>query len=110
MPLHGFEAGPRLFNPDMRHAALLKRDNRLYVFFTQVGHTPERILWSSIALNGDWMSWRESTPVEILRPEHDWEGADAPLVPSVRSVAYGRVNQLRDPASPEAFFERPKHE
>ena len=27
-----------------------------------------------------------------------WEGADAPLVPSVRSTAYGQVNQLRDPA------------
>ncbi|MFT4571574.1 MAG: hypothetical protein ACI91F_002466 [Candidatus Binatia bacterium] len=26
------------------------------------------------------------------------EGADQPLVPSIRSVAYGRVNQLRDPA------------
>ena len=26
------------------------------------------------------------------------EGADAPLEPSIRSVAYGPVNQLRDPA------------
>jgi hypothetical protein len=26
------------------------------------------------------------------------EGADAPLVPSIRSTAYGHVNQLRDPA------------
>ena len=34
----------------------------------------------------------------MLRPERDWEGADAPLEPSVRSTAYGRVNQLRDPA------------
>ena len=33
-------------------------------------------------------------------PGADWgrEGADAPLVPSVRSTAYGQVNQLRDPA------------
>jgi hypothetical protein len=37
-------------------------------------------------------------PTEILRPERSWEGADAPLVPSVRSTAYGQVNQLRDPA------------
>ena len=36
--------------------------------------------------------------VEVLRPERPWEGADAPLEPSVRSVAYGHVNQLRDPA------------
>jgi acetylornithine/succinyldiaminopimelate/putrescine aminotransferase len=34
----------------------------------------------------------------VLRPEHPWEGSDAPLAPSVRSVAYGKVNQLRDPA------------
>ena len=33
----------------------------------------------------------------------DREGAAAPLEPSVRSVAYGRVNQLRDPA---IFVER----
>jgi len=35
--------------------------------------------------------------VEVLRPEFAWEGADAPLEPSVRSTAYGHVNQLRDP-------------
>ncbi len=34
----------------------------------------------------------------MLRPERAWEGADAPLEPSIRSVAYGHVNQLRDPA------------
>ena len=34
----------------------------------------------------------------MLRPELSWEGADALLVPSVRSTAYGHVNQLRDPA------------
>jgi hypothetical protein len=96
--LSGFEAGPLLFNPDMRHAALLKRDDTLYVFWTQVGHTPERILLSTIDLSGDWKSWQETDATEILRPETDWEGADAPLEPSVRSVAYGHVNQLRDPA------------
>ena len=96
--LSGFEEGPLLFNPDMRHAALLKRGDTLYVFWTQVGQVPERILLSTIDVSGDWMSWRETTPVEVLRPERDWEGADAPLEPSVRSTAYGHVNQLRDPA------------
>jgi hypothetical protein len=97
-PLTGFEAGPLLFNPDMRHAALLKRDNTLHVFWTQVGHAPERILLSTIDLSGDWEGWRETDATEVLRPETDWEGADAPLEPSVRSVAYGHMNQLRDPA------------
>ena len=30
-PLGGFEEGPRLFNPEMRHAALLKRGETLFV-------------------------------------------------------------------------------
>jgi acetylornithine/succinyldiaminopimelate/putrescine aminotransferase len=34
----------------------------------------------------------------VLRPDRKWEGADAPLKPSLRSTAYGHVNQLRDPA------------
>ncbi len=97
-PLSGFETGPSLFNPNMRHAALLKKEDALHVFWTQVGHTPERILLSTIDLSGDWKSWRETEATEILRPETDWEGADAPLEPSVRSIAYGHVNQLRDPA------------
>lgn len=97
-PLGGFEEGPLLFNADMRHSAVLLREDTLHVFWTQVGHTPERILLSTIDLGGDWNEWRESEPVEVLRPEHPWEGADEPLTPSVRSVAYGRVNQLRDPA------------
>lgn len=82
----------------MRHAAVLVRGTTLYVFWTQVGDAPERILLSTIDLTPDWMLWQESTPVEVLRPERDWEGATAPLEPSIRSVAYGQVNQLRDPA------------
>jgi len=97
-PLGGFAAGPRLFNTNMRHAALLKRGTTLFVFWTQVGDAPETILLSGIDLSGDWMRWAESAPVEVLRPERAWEGADAPVAPSVRSTAYGQVNQLRDPA------------
>ncbi|HEY1796883.1 MAG TPA: hypothetical protein VGG57_12275 [Stellaceae bacterium] len=96
--MHGFEAGPTLFNPNMRHAAVTKRGNELLVFWTEVGQAPERILLSRIGLAGDWRTWRESAPTEILRPERAWEGADAPCVPSIRSTAYGMVNQLRDPA------------
>jgi hypothetical protein len=96
--LSQFEPGPLLFNPNMRHAALLLRESILYVFWTQVGHAPERILMSTIDLRQDWMQWQASKPIEVLRPERDWEGADAPLERSIRSTAYGQVNQLRDPA------------
>ncbi|HVC61965.1 MAG TPA: hypothetical protein VND19_16590 [Acetobacteraceae bacterium] len=93
-----FEPGTMLFNPGMRHSALLKRGDTLWVFWTQVGDAPERILLSSIELSGDWRQWKDSACMEVLRPERHWEGAEALLTPSVRSTAYGPVNQLRDPA------------
>ena len=96
--LTDFQEGPRLFVPNMRHSALIVRDDTLYVFWTRVGDAPETILLSTIDVSGDWSTWRESPEVEVLRPEFDWEGADAPIEPSVRSTAYGQVNQLRDPA------------
>lgn len=96
--LSGFETGPTLFNPNMRHAAVLKRNGALWVFWTEVGDAPERIKLSRIALGRNWTEWRDDPVVEVMRPERPWEGADAPAVPSVRSTAYGLVNQLRDPA------------
>lgn len=94
----GFEEGPRIFNADMRHFGLWVNEDVLHVFWTQVGHTPERILVSSIDISRPFAEWKESDAYEVMRPERAWEGANAPLEPSIRSVAYGRVNQLRDPA------------
>ena len=93
-----FEEGPRLFGPNMRHSAVIVRDDFLYVFWTRVGDAPESIMLSTIDLSSDWMNWKESEAVVVLKPEFDWEGASAPVEPSVRSTAYGQVNQLRDPA------------
>ncbi|MGE0225985.1 MAG: hypothetical protein AB7F35_18300 [Acetobacteraceae bacterium] len=93
-----FEAGPILFNPNMRHAALLKQGRELLVFWTQVGDAPESILVSRIDLSPDWTAWKDGASTLVLRPERSWEGANAPAVPSIRSTAYGEVNQLRDPA------------
>ncbi|MEL7186683.1 MAG: hypothetical protein AAFN50_09670, partial [Pseudomonadota bacterium] len=96
--INEFEAGPQLFNDDMRHSALLLRDNALYVFWTQAGHAPERILVSIIDLQGDWRKWQATAPTEVLRPERNWEGADVEIEPSRRGYIDERVNQLRDPA------------
>jgi len=98
-PLGGFEKGPTLFHPNMRHSAVFQRGNILYVVWTEVNaEPPERLLLSTINMSGQWETWKESAPVEILRPEKNWEGANLPLAKSVRSFAPGPVNQLRDPA------------
>jgi len=93
-----FEQGPSLFNQHMRHAALMIHDDLLLVFWTQVGDTPERILLSSIRITDSWHEWQASEPIEVLRPETLWEGADLPLEPSVRGATETPANQLRDPA------------
>jgi hypothetical protein len=96
--LTGFKEGPNLFTPDMRHSALLKRGNTLYVFFTQRRDGPERVLLSTIDLSDDWLRWRASEPIEVLRPERGWEGAELPVEPSRGGSINVPVNQLRDPA------------
>lgn len=92
-----FEEGPRFFNDDMRHSAVLVRGETLYVFWTQVGDIPERILLTRISMSGDWRQWRQSEAVELLRPQRQWEGASLPLAASVRGDITVPVNQLRDP-------------
>ncbi len=96
--LTDFEEGPSLFNPNMRHSALLKRGNRLFVFWTERAAAPERVLLATIDLSGDWQTWSHTPPVEVLRPERQWEGADLPVEPSQGGAIEVRVNQLRDPA------------
>jgi hypothetical protein len=92
-----FEEGPRFFTNDMRHSALLIRDGLLYVFYSRRGDAPERILLSTIDIAGDWLNWQASEPIEILRPETDWEGANLPIEGSLGGHIDARVNQLRDP-------------
>jgi hypothetical protein len=96
--LGGFEQGPTLFDRDMRHSAVTVRDRTLAVFYTVVGENPERILFTEIDLDPDWMRWREADPVVVLEPELEWEGADRPAAPSARGFVMEPVRQLRDPA------------
>ena len=96
--LGAFDEGPVLFERDMRHMAVAVRGSTLHVLWTRVGDTPERILLSTVDLQRGWTEWLNEGEIEVLRPERSWEGADAPLEPSIRSVAYGYLNQLRDPA------------
>lgn len=96
--LSDFEQGPKLFNDNMRHSAVKVIGTTLFVFYTVVGESPERILLSEIDMSGDWMTWSESEPVVFLEPEEEWEGGALPIEPSVRGFSMAPVRQLRDPA------------
>lgn len=99
-----FVDGPTLFEPTMRHSAVTRQGTTLHVIWTRVGDCPESLLHSTIDLTTDWMDWTVEHHGPVLQPEHAWEGADAPVVPSQRGAAPGRVHQLRDPA----IFEDPE--
>jgi arylsulfatase A-like enzyme len=104
-----FEAGPNPLpgggqrdkqanTPGPRHVALQRVGDRLWVYYTNIGDAPERILRCCLGLAGDWQTWQASATEEVLRPETDWEGARLPLKESVAGAMKGRENALRDPA------------
>jgi len=80
-----------------RHVAVLKRDNTLFVFYSRYEDTPGRIMASTIDISSpDIQKWPEpSKPMEVLKPEYEYEGSKFPLKPSgsVRS----NLNEVRDP-------------
>lgn len=82
----------------VRHAAVKLDGNVLTVFYTRVGDAPERIMMSTVRLTDDWMSWRLSTPTEVLKPEREYEGASLDVRPSESGASQGPEHALRDPA------------
>lgn len=85
------------FIPRMRHAAVLIKDKRLFIFYSRVGDKPERILLSTVELSDDWNMWHLSKPIDIIKPELDYEGVQYQVKAS-RIGAAVKVRQLRDPA------------
>ncbi|MBI5833920.1 MAG: hypothetical protein HZB16_16630 [Armatimonadetes bacterium] len=81
-----------------RHVALHRVDETLWVYYTNIGDAPERVLRRKLALSSDWRQWRAGDSEEVLRPERPWEGADLPLRKSASGAVNGPENALRDPA------------
>ena len=92
-----FEPGPAVL-PRMRHAAVVKDGATLRVFYSRVADCPERIVASSMHLEGDWRRWHASEAVEVLRPELPYEGSGLPLRPSKSGAVHEPAHELRDPA------------
>ncbi|MEM8978682.1 MAG: hypothetical protein AAGD04_04320 [Pseudomonadota bacterium] len=86
--------GPNLIP---RHPALFWSNDRLHCVFSLIGDCPER-LWHSFAeTSGPVEDWIFSAPHVLLAPELDWEGAQAPKLPSQIGAAFELENALRDP-------------
>ncbi len=103
--LTGFEAGPVLleedpvfWNSDLRHSAVLRSGDTLYVFYSRIDYIPEHILLARVDLSGDWMQWSEVLLGSVLKPATVYEGVQFTPEYSKRSAVDQRVHQLRDPA------------
>ena len=97
-----FEKGPNPFAKiqkptSLRHSAVKLVGDTLWVFYSRVGDTPERILLTKIKLSDDWTSWTPTPPQEVAAPETDYEGGNLPLTTSKIGLYYGKVRELRDP-------------
>ncbi len=98
--LEPFSPGPRPANldPKTRHLAVMQKGNHLWVAWSVVGDAPERLYLGIIDLTADWTTWAVSGIRDLLRPEHSYEGADLPIMPSSQGIRVEPVNELRDPA------------
>jgi len=93
-----FEEGPSII-PRIRHAALAVANEKLYIYYSRIGDTPERILMSTVLLDKDnWLHWKASQPKEVIRPATNYEGVDLPILVSKIGTIKEKVHQLRDPA------------
>ena len=63
-----FEPGPTPLDPRTRHTAVLRRGDRLHLFWSRIGDAPERLFHGVVDLAGDWRDWRLDGAREILRP------------------------------------------
>lgn len=81
----------------LRHVAVDVLSDRLVVYFSCVGHRPERILATVIPLTGPPEKWHATGTWEVLRPETEAEGARLPLAYSSGGISKTHVNELRDP-------------
>jgi hypothetical protein len=82
----------------LRHAAVKVYGDKLLVFYSRIGDTPEQILLSEIVLTANRKEWKASTPITIAEPATNDEGFHLPLTRSASGAYHGLVRQLRDPA------------
>jgi len=83
----------------IRHVGVYVEEDTLFVFYSRIADSPERIMLSTIRLdNRTFDEWDPSYPPrEILRPEFVWEGSYLPIEPSDGGSSKEPVHQLRDP-------------
>ena len=82
----------------IRHVGVDADGDRLVIYFSCVGHMPERVIATVVDMRGPVTQWRAKGTIEALRPEMDWEGAAVTPEHSQGGKSRRLENSLRDPA------------
>ncbi|MSU23168.1 MAG: hypothetical protein EXS32_05010 [Opitutus sp.] len=102
------DAGDDVGKPGkVRHTGVRLDGDRLTIFYTRTGDAPEAIMMTRITLNADPKTWRAATPIQVMVPEMDYEGANLPITRSEGGTVIktraaiagetGAAHALRDP-------------
>ncbi len=79
----------------IRHVAIIKYGNEIFVFYTRIGDAPERIYASHLLMVNHLP--RLINEIEILRPLYKFEGSECCLEESSSGPSLGFENAVRDP-------------
>lgn len=81
----------------VRHVALYRRNKTLYIFFTRIGDSPEKILCGTINISAPQEDWKVSNIVTVVKPKMQYEGVNIKIKPSKAGASESEENGLRDP-------------
>jgi hypothetical protein len=82
----------------VRHVTLLEERGLLHIVFSAIGDAPESILYTTMAMKGDWDTWRIGPVAKVLVPETKYECPGLPNEKSEVGEIDHPARQLRDPA------------
>lgn len=80
----------------VRHPHVVKYLDQLLVFYTRTGDAPERIFVSRMEFKSQ-TNVGFGEPIEVIRPEMNYEGALLPIAPSKKGKSQNPEQSLRDP-------------
>jgi len=89
------------FLPSSRHCHTIVKEDKLYITYSVMGHSPEHIRLCVLKLDEDVNKWDVLSDEPLIWPTFKYEGADTPVVasqPGSATARFGRrIQELRDP-------------
>jgi len=90
------------FLPSSRHCATYVKDENLYVFYSNIGDTPEHIRVCKIKLASEVVDWDVISDKALITPTFRFEGAHLSNVTSMPGSAtnkfgHNNIKEIRDP-------------